>query len=130
MATWGPLEEPIYALTKLRTEYWTDQLVGRLDERNRTRMMCLPPVWQEHVVRTYSTKDGQEVRDEARHIAGTITGVRRLLYGGITEGELVRLQALAQAGTRISYLLCTQWEAQGTCRYGASCTHPHVGHRD
>ena len=126
MDVWGPLETPIYNMIGTRTNMWTDALVARMDPRNQQRMQCLPPVWQEHVVRTYSVREGQEVKDENKHVGATITGVRRLLYGGITEQECVRLQGLAAEGRRISYLPCTMYEQRGRCRYGAGCTHPHM----
>ena len=128
MDVWGPLNEPVYRMVGTRTEHWTDELVERMDARNKERMECLPPVWQEHVVRTYGTRPGQVVRDVDKHVASTITGVRRLLYAGMTEDEAVRLQDVAAMGGRISYLPCTQYEQRRTCRYGGSCTHPHLDH--
>ena len=89
--------------------------------------MCLPIVWQDHVVRTYSTKEGQEVRDEDKHIASTITGIRKLIYLGMSSTERERLQTVASSGKRISYLPCTEWNKRGTCKYGIGCSHPHVG---
>ena len=126
MDRWGPLETPIYNIISTRTDMWTDALIARMDPRNQQRLQCLPPVWQEHVVRTYSVREGQVVKDENKHIGATITGVRRLLYGGITEEECGWLQALAANRARISYLPCTQYEQRGNCRYGNMCTHPHI----
>ena len=123
---WGPMETPQYELVSTRTKYWTDELVRGLDDRNVQRLKCLPAVWQNHVVWTYAPEEGKDVRNSDKHINGTITGVRKLVYRGITAEEALRLQGLAGRGVRISYNECTQFRSRGKCQYGDSCRHPHV----
>ena len=118
------LDQPVYELINPRTPHWTDELVRGLDERNVSRMRCLPPEWQRHVIMTYAT--GGQVRDQQKHVSGTIGGVRKLIFGGMSSREASRLQDVAVTGERISYAPCTQYEQQGTCRYGDACKHPHM----
>ena len=118
------LDEARHALVQIRTPAWTDDLVRSLDERNLDRLRCLPPHWQRHVILTYST-DG-EVRDLQKHVSGTIGGVRRLIFGGMLREEAERLQDVASRGVRVSYKPCNQFAAEGRCRFGEGCTHPHL----
>ena len=118
------LNRPEFPLCTTRTPYWTDDLVRDLDARNVQRMRCLPPMWQRHVVLTYST-DGA-VRDVQKHVSGTIGGVRRLIFGGMTQRESVRLQDLAATGVRVSYQSCDEYWYEGRCKYGEACTHSHM----
>ena len=120
----GMLDEPKYELISLRTPFWTNELVGDLDDRNKERLRCLPPEWQRHVIMTYAT--GGEVRDRQKHVSGTIGGVRKLIFAGLTGAEASRLQDVACTGERISYNPCNQYEREGRCRYGLGCKHPHL----
>ena len=124
----GMLDADIHPLSTVRTPMWTEELVRGLDERNQKRMRCLPPNWQRHVILTYSS-DG-DVRDLQRHVSGTIGGVRRLIFGGMTATEAQRLQNVASTGVRVSYKPCDQFWHRGTCRYGEGCTHPHLRSTD
>ena len=124
----GMLDEARWALVPIRTPAWSDDLVRALDERNRDRLRCLPPFWQRHITLTYGT-DG-EVRDLQKHVSGTIGGVRRLIFGGMSREEAQRLQDVAAGGVRVSYKPCDQFWAEGRCRYGVGCTHPHLRQED
>ena len=118
-------QDPKYALCNLRTEWWTDDLVRELDDRNLDRLRCMPPEWQRHVIMTYRPSEQGELRDLQKHVSGTIGGVRRLLFANMSTEEMTRLQDLASTGTRISYKPCIMYESRGSCKYG-NCTHPHV----
>ena len=119
------LEKAVYDMIHLRMPWWTDALVRELDARNVERMRCLPPEWQRHVIMTYSSGD-KEVRDVQKHVSGTIGGVRRLIFADMTSTEAARLQDLANAGTRVSYLPCNGFSSKGRCQYGDKCRHPHI----
>ena len=118
------LNTPCYPLLDMVTPTWTEDIRNALDERNILRLKCLPLHWQRHVMFTYSS--GGDVRDLQKHVSGTIGGVRRLIFGGMTRTEAERLQDLAATGVRVSYMPCHQYGERDSCRYGESCTHPHV----
>ena len=86
--------------------------------------MCMPPDWQAHVIHTYCPRGN--VRDVNKYVAGTIGGVRRLIFSGMSTEERLRLQSIAMSGERIAYMPCDQYGSTGRCRYGDNCTHPHI----
>ena len=122
----GGMREPIYAMARDRTDYFTDEFVRELDARNCERMACLPPWVQRHVVHTYRPKEGKEVQHQDKYFSAVIGGVRKLVQSGLTEDESTRMIELAKKGKRLKYTACTGFGRQGKCIYGDHCRNVRV----
>ena len=78
---------------------------------------------QETVIKFY--KRTGTIRNPQGHIANIIQGVRNVLEDGLSYDEIIRINSITGAGTKMSHKPC-RWFPSGRCERGMSCHHIHT----
>ena len=81
---------------------------------------------QETIILCYTDDSSRgPVTKRQAHIGSFIRGFRAAMHTGLTYEEVLRIQALARQGEKVSYKPCT-WFPQRRCYRGDTCTHIHT----